>query len=173
VYNNPQVADSEYDGTFPGFRERYLGTRTFPHQLNIYDVIEGREPRWLHPAMTYHPGEPGLVLVNVPPEHAKSMTFSIDYPSYRIAQDPNIKIMVVSKTQEMAKQFLYGVQQRLTHPRWQEMQLTFAPGGFKTPDAIWQADKFWLGANLRDSTEKDPTMQAIGIGGQIYGSRSD
>ena len=68
--------------------------------------------------MQYEKGRPQYVLVNVPPEHAKSMTTSIDYPVYRICMDPNIRIMIVSKSQQKATEFIYAIKQRLTHPSW-------------------------------------------------------
>ena len=39
------------------------------------------------------------------------------------------------------------------------------PGGFKSTATKWTADMFYLGDDLRDSGEKDPTIQAIGMGG--------
>lgn len=165
--------DGDTSISFQDFRSQYLGTRTFPHQQNIIDVMEGREPSWLHPAMKYVPGSKSYVMVNIPPEHAKSMTVTIDYSTYRIATNPNIRIKVVSETKEMAKEFLYAIQSRLTHPNYAEMHAAYAPGGFKTTDATWKADTMYLGAALRDSDQKDPTLQALGIRGQIYGKRAD
>lgn len=165
---------AEYVGDFPSFSERYLHTKVFPHNQNMIDVIEGREPSHLHPAMKYEPGLPNYVLVNVPPEHAKSMTVSINYSTYRIAKDPNIRIMLVSKSQGLAMDFLGAIKHRLTHPRYQDLQLKFAPdGGFKEGSVAWSQNRIELGAALRDSGEKDPTVQALGIGGHIYGTRAD
>lgn len=165
---------AEYVGDFPTFSARYLNTRVFPHQQNVIDVIEGQEPSWLHPSMKYEKGLDDYTIVNMPPEHSKSMTVSINYCTYRVCQDPNVRIILVSKTRELAKQFLYSIQQRLTHPQYMDMQLAFAPeGGFKTDTAIWQSERIYLGSELRDSAEKDPTVQALGIGAQIYGSRAD
>jgi hypothetical protein len=159
---------------FESFRKEFLDSVTFPHQLNIVDLLEGRDPRWLHPSMTYEPGRPNYVLVNVPPEHAKSMTTSIDYPVYRICMDPNVRILVVSKSQNKAAEFLYAIKQRLTHPAWSKLQVAYAAGsGFKSKSATWQANTVYLGEELRDSAEKDPTIQALGIGGQVYGARAD
>jgi hypothetical protein len=45
-----------HDLTFAEFRQRYLHSQTFAHQQNLIDVIEGREPSWLHPSMKYEPG---------------------------------------------------------------------------------------------------------------------
>lgn len=157
--------------SFRDFRKTYLNSETFDHQMNVIDLIENREPTWLHENMTYEKGIPQYVLVNMPPEHAKSMTVSIDYITYRIVTDPNIRIKVVSKTREMAKEFLYAVKQRLTSPSYAELQRRYAPAdGFKATSDKWTADSIYL---ERDSGEKDPTLQALGIGGQIYGARAD
>jgi len=102
------------------------------------------------------------------------MTTSIDYPVYRICMDPNVRIMIVSKSQQKATEFIYAIKQRLTHPGWQKLQLAYAAGsGFKSKSATWQATQVYLGDELRDSDQKDPTLQAIGIGGQVYGARAD
>lgn len=164
---------TEFAGDFATFSERYLGVKVFPHQQNIVDVIEGREPGWLHPSMVYTRGRSTRTLINVPPDHAKSMTITINYVTYYLATNPNARVVIVSKTREKAKEYLYAVQQRFTHNRYIDLQYQFAPGGFNTKDATWQADKIWFGQDLRDSAEKDPNVIALGVGSQIYGSRSD
>ena len=99
------------------------------------------------------------------------MTVSIDYITYRIVTNPNIRIKIVSKTQGMAKEFLYAIKQRLTAPQWAEMQRRYAPvEGYKATSEKWTQDAIYL---ERESSEKDPTVQALGIGGQIYGARCD
>ena len=161
------------DITFPEFSEQFLDTKLFPHQLNWIDLIEGREPRWIHPAMIYEPGAANRVLINVPPEHAKSTVITINYVTYRIATDPNVRIIIVSKTQGMARKFLSAIKTRLSHPSWIKLQMAFGPnGGYKADSPTWSADMIYLGAG-RDSGEKDPTVQALGFGSQIYGARAD
>ena len=168
---NGSIADEDKNISFKDFRKQYLNSDTFEHQLNVIDLIENKDPSWVHESMTYEKGLPQYVLVNMPPEHAKSMTVSIDYITYRICTDPNIRIKVVSKTQAMAKEFLYAVKQRLTSPSYMELQRRYAPAdGFKATADKWTADAIYL---ERDSGEKDPTLQALGIGGQIYGARAD
>lgn len=165
------VSESDKNMSFEDFRSEFLKSQTFDHQRNIIDLIEGREPSWLHPNMVFEPGLPNYVLANLPPEHAKSMTVSIEYVTYRICVDPNIRIKLVSKTQSMAKEFLYAVKQRLTSPMFQDLQMRFAPAdGWKATADKWTQDAIYL---ERDSGEKDPTLQALGIGGQIYGARAD
>ena len=161
---------------FAEFSEKYLGTRVWPHMQNVVDLLEGRDPAWLHESMIFEPGTAGLsrLLVNVPPNHAKSMTVTINYVTYRVATDPNINVLVVSKTQEQAKKFLYAIKQRLTHPRYADLQVAFGPvDGYRATADQWAANKIYLGGEARDSGEKDPTVEALGMGGQIYGSRAN
>jgi hypothetical protein len=159
---------------FGEFSERFLGVRVFPHMQNVVDVLEGREPSWQPPGITWVPGEKDLAIVNMPPEHGKSMTLTINYVTYRVALDPNVRIILVSKTQAMARKFLYAIKTRLTHPRYTEMHAMFAPaGGFEGHDASWTQDLIYVSGEGRDSGEKDPTIQALGIRGHVYGARAD
>lgn len=159
---------------FPEFSEKFLGTKVFKHQEHWIDLLEGREPSDVHPAITHEPGSPDLIIINTPPEHAKSTTITVNYAVYRICQNPNIRIMIVSKTQAMAQKFLLSIKNRLTHPKYQDLQLTFGPpGGFQKGSDSWKQDLIYLSSESRDSGEKDPTVQAIGIRGHIYGARAD
>lgn len=156
---------------FPEFCNTYLKQPLSWHQLQWFDLLEGRTPRQLHPSETYEPGDKSYLLVNTPPEHAKTSTLSINYSTYRICSDPNVRIILVSKTDTMAREWLYAIKSRLTHPRFAELQMAFGPpGGFRQDSEVWAANRVYL---ARDSTEKDPTVQTLGIGGQIYGARAD
>lgn len=161
---------------FQDWCEEYLDTRLFNHHLQWVDLLEGRDPRNLHENQTYIKGEPEFLLINTPPEHAKSTTITMNYVTYRICQDPNIRVIIVSQTQEMAKRFLRGIKDRLAseNRNYQKLQVDFAPeGGFDAGAAAWTADSIYVSSASRDSGEKDPTVQALGIGGHIYGSRAD
>ena len=162
-------------GSFAEFREKYLGTRTFPHQQCWVDLLEGAdEPSWLHPSFTFEPARKTRLLVNTPPNHAKSTTVTADYATYRVCRDPNVRIIIVSQTQAMAKKFLYSIKSRLTHPKYLDLQMAFAPeGGFRATADSWTAQCIYLGDEVRDSGEKDPTVEALGLNGHIYGARAD
>ena len=164
-----------HDLTFAEFRQRYLHSRTFPHQQNLIDVIEGREPAWLHPSMKYEKGlANNRILLNIPPNHAKSMTVTVDYVTWQVCQNPNFRVLIVSQTQQLAADFLYAIKQRLTHPNYEALQQAYAAGvGFNSKTASWQATRVTFGDELRESSEKDPNIEAVGIGGQIYGKRAD
>lgn len=165
------TGDAKYKIGFEQFSAEFLDSPIFPHHRSWIDIIESREPSYIHSSMVYEPASPKRLLVNVPPEHAKSTVITVNYCVYRIAMDPNIKITIVSKTQERAKEYLYSIKQRLSHERWAKMQSVYgSAGGWKEDADTWKADRIYLS---RDSTEKDPTVQALGVGGQITGARSN
>ena len=160
--------------SFSDFSEKFLDARVFPHMQNVVDMIEGEPPSWLHPAMTFESGEKDLIITNMPPEHAKTTSITINYVVYRICMDPNIRVILVSKTAEMAKKMLYAIKTRLTHPKFDEMIAKYAPlGGFDKDSEAWNQTMIYVSDNARDSGEKDPTVQALGIRGHIYGARAD
>jgi hypothetical protein len=138
-------------------------------------MIEVGKPSWLHPSMKYEPGlANNRILLNIPPNHAKSMTITIDYVTWQVCKNPNFRVLIVSQTQRLASDFLYAIKQRLTHPMYEDLQAAYAAGvGFKSKSASWQATRVTFGDELRESSEKDPNIEAVGIGGQIYGKRAD
>jgi hypothetical protein len=159
---------------FPQFCEQYLGLRLFHHHLQWFDALEGRPPRDLHPSMRYEPADPDLLVINCPPAHAKTTVISIAYSTWRIVRDPTVRIVLCSKSQRLAMQFLLTIKTYLTHPSYKRMQTAFGPPeGFAAAAARWRADMIYVGDAVRDTQEKDPTVQAIGVGGQLYGARCD
>ena len=165
---------------FPEFAEKYLYQPLPAHQLRAWDVLCGVRPEGLdrYQLMQYQEGSEGTdqVILNFPPNHGKSATWTMNWVTWLINRDPSIRIIIVSKTQRLAKQFLLGVKQRLTHPRYEQMHAAFGPeGGWRSDDKAdglaWREDMIYVKG--RNPEEKDPTVQALGIGGQIYGTRAD
>jgi len=158
---------------FPEFCEKYLGQKLFAHQLQWFDMLEGREPRDLHSSMTYEKGRESRLIINTPPGHAKSTTITVNYVLWRIIKNPDVKVIIVSKGQRLAEQFLLQMRERLTSPQYIDLQNDFAPtgGGFKEGSVSWKANQFYIGG--RSAEAKDPTVQAVGIRGQVYGARAD
>lgn len=155
---------------FPEFCRTFLDTEMFRHQLQWYDLLEGREPRDLHGNQRYIQGDPDMLVINTPPDHSKSTTITVNYVTWRICQDPNIRVILVSKTEDMAKKFLKSIKDRLAESEtYADLQRAFGP--FDEDAAAWSANKIYVGG--ADSGEHTPTVQAIGMGGQIYGNRAD
>lgn len=169
---------------FDEFCRDYLKQPLAPHQLRMWDVLEGREPRTTEACFRYLPTpldyEPinfpeapaGRVIINVPPGHAKTTSLSINWVVYQIHKNPNIKIVVVCKDQGLAMDILSAVKFRLVDEVFYEMHAKFAPeGGWRDPDNSWSSTK--IRVQGKDDGSHSPTFQALGIGGRIYGSRSD
>ena len=171
---NPE-AFSKSIPDFPEFCEEYLNMKLWPHQLNFFDLLEGREPRWLHPAMTYEEGVAGdrRILINIPPNFAKTTTVTTNYVLWRLLKNPSMNIMLVSKTQQFSSKLLYAIKSRLTHPAYRRLQEDFGPvEGFKAQADIWTATRIYLNSDQSDGQAKDPQIEAVSLGGQIYGARA-
>lgn len=158
--------------SFEEFSEKYLNSKLFRHQLQWIDVLEGRTPRDLHPGQVYSPGDPDTIIINTPPGHAKSTTITMNYVTYKIVTNPDFRVIIISKTEAMAKKFLHGIKRRLTNPAFSKLQIDFAPPeGFERSSEMWSSKMIYFGHN--DSDQKDPTVEVLGIGNQIYGARAD
>jgi hypothetical protein len=78
----------------------------------------------------------------------------------------------VSKAQRLSEQFLLQIKERLTNPQYSKLQETFGPpGGWQEGSASWKASQFYISG--RSAEAKDPSVQAVGIRGQVYGARAD
>lgn len=169
-----------YQLDFAEWRKRFLGLDTYPHQQLWIDVLEGREPEFRHSAIRYEPaGARNRVLINTPPFHAKSATITQQWVTYKLCMNPALRVMIIGKTAEAASKHLYAIKQYLTDPNYAELQAAYGPAdGFKPQrgDGRWANNLIYLsGRNLdaADKAAKDPSVQAIGMNGAIYGSRCD
>jgi hypothetical protein len=155
---------------FPEFCEQYLDKPLPLHHLRVWDVLNGREPREMHPAIRFQVGRDNRVLLNFPPYHAKTAVWSVNYCVWRIIRDPNVRIAVVSKTQDLAKKIVAEIKQILTMPQYAKLHAAFMPeGGWKGES--WTRTAIYLAGTT--TAQKDPTLQALGLGSQVYGSRLD
>jgi hypothetical protein len=164
---------------FAEWRKKYLHQDTFWHQHQWIDVLEGREPRDLHPAQTYEPANRNRLLVNVPPEHAKTVTISTEYVVYRLCMDPSFRVLIISAGQGLANSIVYDIQQIMTSPDYVELQKAYAPdGGWEAGSESWRESQIIFGAATRaegnqDTHQKDPNVLALGMRSKIYGRRAD
>jgi hypothetical protein len=164
---------------FAEWRKKYLHQDTFWHQHQWIDMLEGREPRDLHPAQTYEPANRNRLLVNVPPEHAKTTTISTEYAVYRLCMDPSYRILIISAGQGLANSIVYDIQQILTSPDYIDLQKAYAPdGGWEANAESWRESQIIFGSDTRasgsqDTHQKDPNVLALGMRSKIYGRRAD
>jgi hypothetical protein len=144
-----------YNLDFTAWRKRFLGLDTYPHQQMWIDVLEGKTPKVFHDAITYQPNGSGrLVLINTPPFHAKSATITQQWVTYKLCMNPALRVLIISKTGDGPVD------------------------GFKPQRGagVWSAKAIYLSErnlDAEDKAAKDPSIQAVGINGQVYGQRAD
>lgn len=164
---------------FEEWRKKYLGVSTPWHQRQWIDLLEGREPRDLHPSQIYEPAKRNRLLINCPPFHGKSVAITIHYSAYRLCMDPGFRILVISAGSELAKDFLFGIKQILTSPDFIELQKAYAPdGGWEATAESWTETRIVFGTEVRAQSskafhEKDANVLALGMRSKVYGRRAD
>lgn len=111
-------------------------------------------------------------LFNVPPYHSKSTNITIKGSVFDICQDPNTSIIVVSKSQPFARTFLVSISELLTNHELYlpDRDLIDDYGPFRDADKAWNQNHIYVAG--RRTMEKDPTVQVLGLEGQIYGRRA-
>lgn len=155
----PDISYMDYEQ----FAWEYLGLKVFPHQQPIVDAITD-------PMVN-------KVIVNGFPESGKSTHVSLGYALYQMALNPDIRIAIVSKSTDKARDLLRRLKRYLTEDHLYdstERNLIKDFKGFKPGKHMahpWDQDQITI--RQRRSGERDPTVQALGIGSQIYGSRID
>ncbi|HEX7099360.1 MAG TPA: helix-turn-helix domain-containing protein [Acidimicrobiia bacterium] len=168
----PIVQQARNVGTFPEFWENYFSGTICPdcqvrHEMpgfhhEMIDAIEAGHRR---------------IVINLPPYHAKSTVVTIWHTVYDIARNPNLRTIVVSKSSQFAKTFIRAIKGYLSNPDLYidaPRNLIDDWGPFMPEESRqggWSEFEIYV-AN-RTSGEKDPTVLAMGYGGQIYGRRAD
>lgn len=147
---------------FSEFVEHYGGFTLAEHQVWIAEALEDRLAK--------------VVLVLGHPESGKSTLISLWYVLYRLAQNPDFRIALVTKNSTKAQDLLTRVKRYLTEDHLYDHtpgNLIKDFGGWKPirGDLEWSQNQIFV--RHRRSGERDPSVQALGIGKQIYGSRLD
>lgn len=108
-----------------------------------------------------------------PQRHGKT-SFAVRQCLYRIAKNPNIRIIVVGKTADLARKLVGVIRQYLEHDvRFAEILLP-PDTSFRPPPRRglpWTNEE--LTVATRTQVMKSPTMVAIGVGGSILGRDAD
>lgn len=129
----------------------------------------GKCIRVAHPSETFLAGEHLTVTGN-----SKTTTLSVRRTLYQIVRDPNYRLLLVSQTAQFAEQIMSAIMEHFVNPDLYigaSRNLIDDWGPFKDPNRSWSASQIYVAG--RTSAEKDPTIQCLGIGSQIYGRRAD
>jgi hypothetical protein len=150
---------------FADFRRKHFGFETWPFQQEIIDRLE--TPVSLRT----------VSLTLVPPFHGKS-TLMVDWICYKLALDPNYRIIIVSASQRHARKMIGQVKNRMTNPQLsqgvREYIAKYGPfyeANQERDGKPWAADM--ISVHKANNDEKDYSLEALGWNGQIYGARCD
>jgi len=118
-----------------------------------------------------------------PRDHGKSEIFAISLPLRRVCEDPNIRILIVQKTKDEAMKTLGVIKAELeTNKRlraaysrhWHDLigraDIVNKSGMTEDKEGTWQAQRIYCKRTRRG---KDPTVEAVGVGGAITGGHFD
>ncbi len=104
--------------------------------------------------------------VHIPFEHAKTTWLSIVFPIWQIVKDINVQILLISATPKL-------VQKCLSIISWHLLNNKLLLEDFPYLRKNEEIEK-WTDYQIyveRDSVSKDPTVEAVGMGGDILGGR--
>ena len=108
-----------------------------------------------------------FILVLSPRYHAKSTVFSFIYPLWAILNNPNIRILIVSANEYIARGFVRQIQNQLENNE----KIIRDFGNLRPKKAKKWGEKAFIVE--RDTIEKDPTVSAAGLMGKIVSKRAD
>lgn len=140
----------QYCGTPWRFAKLVLGLRMPPAQKAWTGYFS--EKRFFHAA---------------PRDHGKSTLYSFVLPLWEMVRDPHIRILLVSKTIDLASRFVTTLRQEIeTNPR-----VRYLYGNLK-PDKprAWNRYALFL---KRERNIREPTVTALGLFGSCAGLRAD
>lgn len=154
---------------FVRFRHLYFGFDTAEHHYKIVEAIDGTKPGELTVVL----GFPGL---------GKTQTLT-DWYSFALANDPNLRIGVVSEGQGLSRDIVSQVADRMTDTeRFSMYHAKYGPFKARAWEDSerderdprkrpWTADYFKILAS--DADQKDPSLASFGATGRVYGKRFD
>lgn len=141
-------------GDFNIFTEDVLGFDNAPHQTEWCKTLGNEIFRKL--------------IVAAPRGHSKTTVFSVNYPLWRIAQNPNIRILLVSAADTQSQSFLREIKGRIERD---QTYVDFA-GQLKPAQPEKWTDKEIILKRSRTDL-KDPTISTVSVEGTILSKRAD
>lgn len=140
---------------FAFFTEEVLGFNNAGHQNEWCNVL-GNKKRYRR------------IVDAAPRNHSKSTEFSVNYPLWEIADDPNVRILLVSGVDSQSQSFLREIKGRIERD---QSYVDFA-GQLKpqTPEK-WTDKEIILKRTRTDI--KDPTISTSSVEGTILAKRAD
>jgi len=134
------------------FSKHYLGYDNPQHIRNWYNVLDNLKDgdKFIHLA---------------PRGHAKTVSHTINFVLRKIAENPNIRISIISNTVTQASAFLFEIKQIIENNTMIQRDLKIIPNLDK-----WAGDRILIHRSL---ISKDPTIAVAGVGGAMLSRRAD
>lgn len=108
------------------------------------------------------------VALAAPRGHTKSTCFSVNYPLWEIARNPDIRILMVSNTESQSQSFLREIVGNIER---NQLYVDFAGQMKPKIPEKWTAREIIV--NRNNLNMKDPTISTVGVGGTILSKRAD
>lgn len=118
-----------------------------------------------------------------PRDHGKTEIFVVSYPLRMVVNDPDIRILIVQKTGTEAKKAVSVIKTELEEneelradytAHWRQVvgepDIVNKAGMIDDKAGAWQQQRIYVKRNRRG---KDPTVEAVGVGGAITGGHFD
>lgn len=159
------------------FTNHILGFSNAPHHREWYAILENRltmaeGTSWDSPLIKAPAGHYNQkIMLLAPRSHAKSTCFTVNYTLWRIGQDPNIRILIVSASGGISVSFLREIKGHIErNPNYHRVYDNYAP------ERIQEAEK-WSTTEIiirRPNTRlKDPTVAVASAAGTVVSKRAD
>lgn len=100
-------------------------------------------------------------------EHAKTTCLSVKYPLWRVGRNPDLRVMIVSKSATLATTILREIRQNIEGNK--RLQAVFPSLG---PDVPWSGTELQV-ERSSGVILKDPTFVGVGLHGPLTGKRAD
>lgn len=163
-------------GDFEEFSNMYFGHFGCPDCDDVDGNPKIHEMPGFHKELIHASYDPDVrrLLINLPPFHSKTTVISVRRTIHQIVKDPNYRALIVSLSQPFAQLILQGISEHLTNPdlyTGSARNLVEDWGPFRRDTSVWNKEQIFVAGRI--TAEKDPTVQVLGIGSQIYGRRAD
>lgn len=111
-----------------------------------------------------------IAILFAPVEHAKTQQIAIGRVLWHLGRRPELTCAIVSDTSTQAKKIALAIKRHITeNPRVRRVFPELRPSPL--PDDPWSGEAFTIARS--NTSAKDPTVQVVGAGGPINGSRLD
>lgn len=98
-----------------------------------------------------------IKLILMPRGTFKSSVVTVGYPAFRLANNPNLRILITGETQKNSKKFVKEIKDHFgTNQRFHSIF-----GNWKSSDNAWRDDEFIV--NARTAVKKEPSVMASSL----------